>query len=71
MRVDGITPILNVSDLRASLDWFEALGWRTGFVWGEPDPGFASVVCGDPKGRGEILRDPDGHTFRIGCESSR
>ena len=27
MRVDGITPILNVSDLRPSLDWFEALGW--------------------------------------------
>jgi hypothetical protein len=44
MRVDGITPILNVSDLRASLDWFEALGWR---------------------------RHPDGHTFRIGCESGR
>ena len=55
MRVDSITPILNVSDLQASLDWFEALGWRTGFVWGEPDPGFASVVCGDPKGRGEIF----------------
>ena len=121
MRVDSITPILNVSDLRASLDWFEALGWRTGFTWGEP-PTFASVVCGDPHGRGEIflclggqgaggvwmswflpgheeldaayararelgyeitqeprdepwrirefhLRHPDGHVFRVGCES--
>ena len=123
MRVDGITPILNVSDLQASIDWFEALGWRKGFVWGET-PGFASVVCGDPEGRGEIflcrdcqgargvwmswflpgreevdaayaqacelgyeiamqpkdepwniyefhLRHPDGHTFRVGCESRR
>ncbi len=64
MRVDGITPILNVSDLRASLDWFEALGWRTGFVWGEPEPGFASVVCGDPKGRGEIFLCQDGQGSR-------
>ena len=64
MRVDGITPILNVSDLRASLDWFEALGWRTGFVWAEPDPGFASVVCGDPKGRGEIFLCLDGQGAR-------
>jgi catechol 2,3-dioxygenase-like lactoylglutathione lyase family enzyme len=54
VRVDGITPILNVSDLQASLDWFAAFGWRTGFVWGEP-PGFASVVCGSPESRGEIF----------------
>jgi catechol 2,3-dioxygenase-like lactoylglutathione lyase family enzyme len=54
MRVDSITPILNVSDLRASLEWFEAFGWKTGFVWGEP-PGFASIVCGSSEGRGEIF----------------
>ncbi len=54
MKVDGITPILNVSDLGASLEWFEALGWRTGFTWGEP-PTFASVVCGGPEGSGEIF----------------
>jgi catechol 2,3-dioxygenase-like lactoylglutathione lyase family enzyme len=52
VKVDGITPILNVSDLRASLDWFAALGWRTGFVWGEP-PGFASVVSDE--GNGEVF----------------
>jgi catechol 2,3-dioxygenase-like lactoylglutathione lyase family enzyme len=55
MRVDDVTPILNVSDLRATLDWFEALGWKRGFVWGEPEPGFASVVCGSREGRGVIF----------------
>jgi catechol 2,3-dioxygenase-like lactoylglutathione lyase family enzyme len=54
VKVESLTPILNVSDLGASLEWFEALGWRTGFTWGEP-PTFASVVCGDPEGSGEIF----------------
>jgi catechol 2,3-dioxygenase-like lactoylglutathione lyase family enzyme len=54
VRVGHVTPILNVSDLQASLDWFEALGWKMGFTWGDP-PTFASVVCGDPGGRGEIF----------------
>jgi Glyoxalase/Bleomycin resistance protein/Dioxygenase superfamily len=123
MRVDSITPILNVSDLGVGIDWFVALGWKRGFVWGDP-PTFASVVCGDPKGSGEIflclngqgarpvwmswflpgheelddayararelgcelsmeprdepwritefhLRHPDGHTFRVGCQTAR
>jgi catechol 2,3-dioxygenase-like lactoylglutathione lyase family enzyme len=52
MKVDHITPILNVSDVPASLRWFEALGWERGFVWGEDGPGsdepdFASVQAGD------------------------
>ncbi len=55
MRVDGVTPILNVSDIQASLEWFGAFGWRTGFVWGHP-PTFAGVVRGDLEGR-------------VGCES--
>jgi catechol 2,3-dioxygenase-like lactoylglutathione lyase family enzyme len=59
VRVDGVTPILNVSDLEASLDWFETFGWKRGFVWGAP-PGFASVVCGSPEGRGEIFLCLDG-----------
>lgn len=40
-----ITPILNVSDLAQSFDWFARLGWRKVFVWGEP-PSFGSVGCG-------------------------
>ena len=132
MKLSGLTPILNVSDIEASMAWFEALGWKNGFVWGEQDPGFASVCSGraeiflckggqgsrgerpsegefdegtggvwmswflnsrdelealhtraqelgyeismpptdEPWGIREFhLRHPDGHTFRIGCES--
>jgi uncharacterized glyoxalase superfamily protein PhnB len=54
MKLDNLTPILNVSDVAESLAWFEALGWERGFVWtdkggmggmGEPD--FASIQAGD------------------------
>ncbi len=33
MKVERVTPILNVSDVPASLAWFEALGWERGFSW--------------------------------------
>ena len=35
MNVRGVTPILNVSDVPASLRWFEGLGWKRGFAWNE------------------------------------
>ena len=52
MKLTGLTPILNVSDVEKSLVWFEALGWERGFVWGEDGPGsddpdFASVQSGE------------------------
>jgi uncharacterized glyoxalase superfamily protein PhnB len=49
VAVRFIRPILNVSDVRASLTWFELLGWETTFVWDEGDgePGFAGTGCGD------------------------
>lgn len=31
--VHAVTPILNVSDLAASIAWFETLGWSSGFRW--------------------------------------
>ena len=36
MKVEGITPILNVSDIVESFAWFERLGWRKLWDWGEP-----------------------------------
>ena len=33
MKIHGITPILNVSDVPASLAWFEKLGWKRSFTW--------------------------------------
>lgn len=45
MNVNALTPILNVSDIMASFDWFQKLGWTIGFQWGEPT-GFGSVCSG-------------------------
>ncbi len=45
MIAHGLTPILNVSDFRASVEWFEKLGWRRGFEWGDPI-GFGAVCSG-------------------------
>jgi hypothetical protein len=53
MKLNNLTPILNVSDVPASLEWFEALGWERGFVWDDEvgmhssEPTFASIQAGD------------------------
>jgi len=46
MDAKGLTPILNVSDLQASFAWFEKLGWRRSWDWGDP-PDFGGVVSGE------------------------
>ena len=72
MNVRSIAPILNVSDVRASLAWFEALGWQTTFVWdeGAGEPGFAGTGFGDAvevflcrDGQGSRATRPPGHPF--------
>jgi catechol 2,3-dioxygenase-like lactoylglutathione lyase family enzyme len=45
MIVHGLTPILNVSNIVASFAWFEKLGWRKCWDWGDP-PTFGAVGCG-------------------------
>ena len=53
MKLTNLTPILNVSDGSASLEWFEALGWERGFAWDDEggmhskEPTFASIQSGD------------------------
>src|SRR6185295_6942220 len=60
MKLTGITPILNVSDVPASIAWFEQLGWQRSFTFNdggmiacaadrnEHGPaGFAGISCGD------------------------
>jgi uncharacterized glyoxalase superfamily protein PhnB len=53
VKLRGLTPVLNVSDVPASLEWFEALGWERGFVWDDEGgmhssaPTFAAVQAGD------------------------
>ena len=72
MKFESLTPILNVSNLNESFDWFNRLGWDKGWEWGDP-PGFGGVCHGDVevflcvdgqggRGRGENLSTfgPDG-----------
>jgi hypothetical protein len=35
VRLSHVTPILNVSDVGASIEWFERLGWERGFTWND------------------------------------
>ena len=43
MNVEGITPILNVSNLDESFAWFTKLGWVKKWAWGDP-PTFGCVA---------------------------
>ena len=68
MAITGITPILNVRDVPASLAWFESLGWKRGFAWnsggmiaGAADRNahgpatFANVLAGEGEGCPQIF----------------
>jgi uncharacterized glyoxalase superfamily protein PhnB len=35
MKVTRVTPILNVADVGASIEWFESLGWQRSFCWND------------------------------------
>jgi len=72
MNVKQVTPVLNVSDILKSFLWFEKLGWKKAWDWGEP-PSFGAVCAGDGliflcqnaqggRGRGNSARTfgPDG-----------
>jgi catechol 2,3-dioxygenase-like lactoylglutathione lyase family enzyme len=46
MKAKHINPILNVSNLEKSFNWFEKLGWKKGWDWGDP-PRFGAVCSGE------------------------
>jgi predicted lactoylglutathione lyase len=46
MNILGVTPILNVSNLRETFSWFESLGWRKHWEHDDP-PTFGAVISGD------------------------
>jgi catechol 2,3-dioxygenase-like lactoylglutathione lyase family enzyme len=46
MRAHRINPILNVSNFSESVAWFEKLGWKKGWDWGDP-PNFGGVCSGN------------------------
>lgn len=35
MKIKGVTPILNVSDVPASMRWLESIGWSRAFSWND------------------------------------
>src|ERR1051325_2267524 len=68
MLAKGLNPILNVSDMQASLGWVEKLGWSKVWDWGDP-PTFAAVGSGECEiflcqgGQGGRGRGPARMTF--------
>ena len=61
MDATAVVPILNVSDVGASFDWFGRLGWRKQFDWCA-EPGGPLVFGGVRSGKCEIFlcRDDQG-----------
>ena len=43
MKVEAVTPILNVTNLPESFAWFEKLGWKKHWDFGDP-PTFGAVI---------------------------
>jgi hypothetical protein len=46
LLANGLTPILNVSDIVQSFAWFAKLGWKNGWDWGTL-PTVGAVCCGE------------------------
>ena len=46
MITQRVIPILNVSNIQESFAWFEKLGWKKGWDWGDP-VGFGGVHSGN------------------------
>ena len=61
MNVQGLTPILNVSNIAESFAWFEKLGWEKAWDWG--DPATFGAVC---NGKSEIFLCQGGQGSRGG-----
>jgi catechol 2,3-dioxygenase-like lactoylglutathione lyase family enzyme len=66
MQAQRVVPILNVSDVAASVAWFAKLGWTRSFQWSasaddpHAEPDFGGVVSGDS----EIFLCRDGQGSR-------
>ena len=45
MKVDQVTPVLNVTDIAGTFAWFESWGWTKRWEWGTP-PSFGAVAAG-------------------------
>src|SRR4051794_29223081 len=64
MKVERVVPILDVSDVEASIEWFAKLGWAKTFTWDADDPGAPPVFGGVGCGGSEIFLCRDGQGGR-------
>ncbi|HZM90303.1 MAG TPA: bleomycin resistance family protein [Blastocatellia bacterium] len=71
MLARRVIPILNVSDIAESFSWFERLGWKKSWDWGDP-PNFGAVCSGECEiflcVNGQGGRGKGGVTMTFGAE---
>ncbi|MCC6675573.1 MAG: bleomycin resistance family protein [Phycisphaerales bacterium] len=70
MYVTHLTPILNVTNLAASVEWFEHLGWRKCWEW-RPEPAGPASFGAVGSGQCEIFLCVDGQGGRGRSELAR
>ncbi len=76
MKVKAITPILNVSNLKQSFEWFEQIGWEKKWDWGSP-PSFGAVGAGECEiflckdGQGGRGKGDNTHTFGLNGDETQ
>jgi catechol 2,3-dioxygenase-like lactoylglutathione lyase family enzyme len=46
MKAQAVNPVLNVSNIQESFEWFKKLGWEISLEWGDP-VGFGGVCSGE------------------------
>lgn len=65
MKIEGLTPILNVSNIVETFEWFAKLGWEKAWDWSPEEngpPSFAAVC----NGKSQIFLCQDGQGARGG-----
>lgn len=69
MEAKSLAPILNVSNIEESFNWFQKLGWSKNWEWGEPVT-FGCVGSGSARfssastARGAEEKDQTAQPFR-------
>jgi catechol 2,3-dioxygenase-like lactoylglutathione lyase family enzyme len=64
MKVSQVVPILNVSDVEASIAWFAKLGWTKSFEWDAEEAGAPPVFGGVTCDGAEVFLCRDGQGSR-------
>ena len=65
MKIEGLTPILNVSNIVESFDWFAKLGWKKLWDW-YPAEGASPTFAAVGNGKSEIFLCQGGQGSRGG-----